>query len=75
MLKVIKKKRQKYISLGEVTISEKMDLTICTGLSKDDFIKLISGVKQDSSKFFYDNAGIIYDLCQNIVLMKYFSVV
>ena len=56
------KEETKYISLGEVTISEKMDLTICTGLSKDDFIKLISGVKQDSSKFFYDNAGIIWHL-------------
>lgn len=62
----------KYISLEEVTISEKMDLTICTGLSKDDFIKLISGVKQDSSKFFYDNAEIIYDLCQKYTINEIF---
>lgn len=66
------KEEIKYISLEEVTISEKMDLTICTGLSKDDFIKLISGVKQDSSKFFYDNAGIIYDLCQKYSINEIF---
>lgn len=61
-----------YISLEELTISENMDLTEMTGLSKDDFVELISRVKQDSSKFFYENAEIIYDLCQQYEINEIF---
>ena len=61
-----------YISLEELTISEKMDLTERTGLSKDDFVELISRVKQDSSKFFYENAELIYDLCEKYEINEIF---
>ena len=43
---------ENYISIEEVQISQNMDLTQKTGLSKEDFITLISGVKQDTSGFF-----------------------
>lgn len=61
-----------YISLEELIISEKMDLTERTGLSKDDFVELISRVKQDSSKFFYENAELIYDLCEKYEINEIF---
>ena len=43
--------------IEEVTISVDMDLNIRTGLSKDDFIKLIDSVEQDTSGFFKENAS------------------
>lgn len=49
----------KYKTIEEVVISKDMDLTIRTGLSKEDFKTLISTVKEDSSKFFYNNVDII----------------
>ena len=49
-----------------------MDLTVRTGLSRDDFIKLISGVKADTSGFFKQNAGTIYDLCKEYSLNEIF---
>lgn len=59
-------------SIEEVTISLDMDLTVRTGLSKDDFIELISGVKEDTSNFFEENAGLIYDVCEKYELNEIF---
>lgn len=53
-----------YISIEQVSISRDMNLNNTTGLSKEDFITLISNVKADTSGFFKENAGMIYDLCQ-----------
>ena len=50
--------------IEEVTISVDMDLNVRTGLSKEDFIKLIDGVEQDTSGFFKENASYIYDMCE-----------
>lgn len=61
-----------YISIDEVKISQNMDLTVRTGLSKEDFITLISGVKADTSGFFEENAGIIYDLCEEYSINEIF---
>ena len=61
-----------FISLQDLTISEKMDLTIRTNLSKEDFVLLISRVKADSSKFFYNNAETIYDLCEKYEINEIF---
>lgn len=58
--------------IEEVTISKDMDLTCRTGLSRDDFILLISGVEQDTSNFFEENAGLIYDLCEKYQLNEIF---
>ena len=49
-----------------------MDLTVRTGLSREDFITLISGVKADTSGFFEENAGLIYDLCEKYSLNEIF---
>ena len=49
-----------------------MDLTVSTNLSKEDFKTVISGVKQDTSKFFYNNSELIYDLCQQYELNEIF---
>ncbi len=65
-------KTEHYISIEEVEISRNMDLTVRTGLSKEDFKTLISNVKADTSGFFYDNADYIYDLCEEYELNEIF---
>lgn len=49
-----------------------MDLTKRTGLSKEDFKKVIKNLKQDTSKFFYNNADTIYDLCEKYQINEFF---
>lgn len=61
-----------YTKIEDVTISRDMDLTVRSGLSKEDFKKLISKVKQDVSKFFYNNSDLIYDLCAEYQLNEIF---
>jgi len=63
---------EQYTKIEDLTISKDMDLTIRTGLSKSDFKTLISNVKQDSSKFFYDNSDMIYDLCEKYQINEIF---
>ena len=62
----------KYISISEVKISQGMDLTQRTGLSREDFITLMAGVRQDTSGFFEENAGTIYDLCEEYSINEIF---
>lgn len=64
--------KSKYIKIKDVHISKTMDLTVRTRLSKKDFIKLISGVRYDTSGFFEDNAGKIYDLCEEYKINEIF---
>lgn len=64
--------KTKYTSIEKVKISKGMDLTVRTGLSKEDFIKLIAGVRADSAGFFEQNAGTIYDLCQKYQINEIF---
>lgn len=66
------KQEVQYKSLDEITISRDMDLTVRTGISKEDFKYLMSKVKQDSSKFFYENSDLIYDLCEEYELNEIF---
>lgn len=61
-----------YTQIKYVKISKDMDLTVSTNLSKEDFKTVISGVKQDTSKFFYNNSDLIYDLCQKYELNEIF---
>lgn len=70
----IKKIEQKenYTEIKNVKISKNMDLTKRTGLSKSDFKKLIKNVSQDTSKFFYNNADLIYDLCKKYQINEIF---
>lgn len=58
--------------IEEVKISVDMDLTVRTGLSKDDFIKLMGSVEQDTSGFFKENASYIYDMCEKYSLNEIF---
>ena len=67
-----KKSTAKTISISEVKISKSMDLTKRTGLSREDFIKLMSRVRADTSGFFEDNAGEIYDLCEKYSINEIF---
>lgn len=69
---VIEEVVPQYKTIEEITISRDMDLTIRTGLSKEDFKLLISNVKYDTSKFFYENSDIIYDLCEEYQLNEIF---
>lgn len=58
--------------IEEVKISKDMDLTIRTGLSREDFILLISKLKEDTSNFFKENAGLIYDMCEKYQINEIF---
>jgi len=58
--------------IEEVTISKDMDLTVRTGLSREDFITLMTGLKEDTSGFFEENAGLIYDLCETYQINEIF---
>ena len=66
------KKEQKYIQPKDVKISKNMDLTKRTGLSKEDFKRVIKNLKQDRTGFFYENADTIYDLCEKYQINEMF---
>ena len=68
----IEETKIQYKTIEEVTISRNMDLTERTGLSKESFKELISNVKADTSKFFYENSDTIYDLCEEYELNEIF---
>lgn len=68
----IEKTEQNYIQPKDVKISKNMDLTKRTGLSKEDFKKVIKNLKSDKSKFFYRNADTIYDLCEKYEINEIF---
>ena len=61
-----------YKTIEEIEISKDMDLTKNCGLSREDFIELLSSRKRDTSGFFEKNAGFIYDLCQKYELNEIF---
>ncbi len=58
--------------IEEVTISVDMDLTVRTGLSKEDFVKLMASVEEDTAGFFEENAEYIYDMCEKYSLNEIF---
>jgi len=66
------KQEQKYIEPKDVKVSKNMDLSKRTGLSKEDFKKVIKNLKQDRSGFFYENADTIYDLCEKYQINEMF---
>lgn len=70
----IKKIEQKETKLGtnNIKISKNMDLTKRTGLSKEQFKKVMKNLKQDTSKFFYNNADTIYDVCAKYQINEIF---
>lgn len=68
----VKEDIHQYTQIKDVKISKTMDLTVRTNLSKEDFKTLISNVKQDTSKFFYNNSDLIYDLCEKYEINEIF---
>lgn len=60
------------IAIEDVKIARDMDITERTGLSKENFKILVSGVRADTSGFFYENADLIYDLCEKYELNEIF---
>ncbi len=60
------------VKVTGLKISKDMDLTVRTGLSRDEFIKLMAGLKVDTSGFFEENAGTIYDLCEKYSINEIF---
>lgn len=61
-----------YKSLEEVKISRNMDLTETTGLSREDFCKLLANFKYDYAGFYKQNAGLIWDLSQKYQVNEIF---
>ena len=49
-----------------------MDLTKRTGVSKEDFMKLMANLKVDTSGFFEKNSETIYNLCEKYELNEVF---
>lgn len=66
------RQRELYNSIDEITISKGMDLTVRTNVSREDFITLMAGVSADTSGFFEENAGLIYDLCEKYEINEIF---
>ena len=66
------REREMYKRLDEITISKDMDLTVRCNVSRDDFIALMAGVRADTSGFFEQNAGTIYDLCEKYEINEIF---
>ena len=64
--------KKQYTKIEDVKISKNMDLTVRTGLSKEDFKRLIGNTKQDRTKFFYNNSDTIYDLCEKYQINEIF---
>lgn len=64
--------KEQYKELKDIKISKNMDLTIRTGLSKEDFKEVMKNLKQDTSKFFYNNSDKIYNLCEKYEINEIF---
>lgn len=69
---IVEIEETKYIIIEEVKISKDMDLTVRTGLSKQEFKKLLTNLKQDTSGFFEQNSDLIYDLCEKYQINEIF---
>ena len=60
------------VKIEDVTISVDMDLTVRTGLTKEQFKELISRCRYDSSGFFLENSDLIYDVCEEYGINEIF---
>lgn len=66
------REREAYQKLEEITISRNMDLTVRCNVSREEFILLMASVRADTSGFFEENAGLIYDVCEKYQLNEIF---
>lgn len=67
-----KRQREWYTTIEGIKIAKDMDLTQRCNLSREDFMALMAGVKADTSGFFEENAGLIYDICEKYELNEIF---
>ena len=58
--------------IDQIKISKDMDLTVRCNISREDFIALMAGVRADTSGFFEENAGTIYDVCEKYQINEIF---
>ena len=66
------KPEKTYKSLDELKISRDMDLTQTTGVSREDFCKLLADFQYDYAGFYKKNAGLIWDLSQEYQVNEIF---
>lgn len=66
------KKYRRKISKIRKNISIDMNVSKCTGLSKKEFIKLASSIKDDKYNLYERNAGAIYDICKKYHINEIF---
>jgi len=66
------RERELYNSIDEITISKNMDLTVRCNVAREDFVTLMAGVRADTSGFFEQNAGTIYDVCEKYQINEIF---
>ncbi len=66
------RQREMYGTIEEIKIAKDMDLTVRCNVSREDFITLMAGVRADTSGFFEENAGLIYDICEKYQLNEIF---
>lgn len=66
------REREAYQKIEEIQISKDMDLTIRCNISREEFMLLMAGVKADTSGFFEENAGLIYDVCEKYEINEIF---
>jgi hypothetical protein len=55
---------KQYIKIEDVRISFDMDVSKPTGLSKEDFVTLVTNMKYDKTGILEKNAGVIWECCQ-----------
>lgn len=63
---------KEYIKLEDVQISFDMDVSKTCGLSREDFISLVENMKYDRTGILAQNAGCIWDLCQQYSVNEIF---
>ena len=68
----IEQVEEEYISVDEIKISRNMDLTVRSGISKEDFKELLKNLRPDTTDFFYNNSDTIYDLCKKYEINEIF---
>ena len=71
-IEIPKIQKENYISLDELSISYDMKLNVCTGLSKEDFVKLINDCPYDYTGWFSENCEYIYDVCNEYEINEIF---
>ena len=63
---------EKYINLDDLAISFDMDVSVRTGLSKEDFVTLIEECPYDYTGWFEENAELLYDTCEEYEINEIF---